>query len=203
MLPETFVLTGSRPVRTPAPNSGGEMGLILVAAANAPEWSQRRDSNPQPPDYKSGALPIEPRWQAIAEGAQRSAAPLPDGWTRLPRHRGAWPGHRLSDSGAGGDGERRGYGPRRGMQRGTARNSRLRPSCALGAARALPEAARAARGGSPQTASIRRRHASNAARVSSMWSPPNFSRKAAASSSATTASPTTLAAGTDVTSERW
>jgi len=86
------------------------------------------------------------------------------------------------------------------MQRGTARNSRLRPSCALGAARALPEAAR---GGSPQTASIRRRHASNAARVSSMWSPPNFSRKAAASSSATTASPTTLAAGTDVTSERW
>jgi len=89
------------------------------------------------------------------------------------------------------------------MQRGTARNSRLRPSCALGAARALPEAARAARGGSPQTASIRRRHASNAARVSSMWSPPNFSRKAAASSSATTASPTTLAAGTDVTSERW
>ncbi len=29
-------------------------------------WSQRRDSNPQPPDYKSGALPIEPRWQRTA-----------------------------------------------------------------------------------------------------------------------------------------
>ena len=28
-----------------------------------PAWSQRRDSNPQPADYKSAALPIEPRWR--------------------------------------------------------------------------------------------------------------------------------------------
>ena len=27
------------------------------------EWCWRRDSNSQPPDYKSGALPIEPRQQ--------------------------------------------------------------------------------------------------------------------------------------------
>ncbi len=29
----------------------------------ARRWGQRRDSNPQPSDYKSDALPIEPRWQ--------------------------------------------------------------------------------------------------------------------------------------------
>ena len=28
-------------------------------------WSQRRDSNPQPADYKSAALPIEPRWRLV------------------------------------------------------------------------------------------------------------------------------------------
>src|SRR6185436_6878024 len=45
-----------------------------------------------------------------------------------------------------------------------------------------------------------------ASKAASSWgneSPPNFSRKAEASSSATTASPTTLAAGTEVTSDRW
>jgi hypothetical protein len=26
-------------------------------------WGQRRDSNPQPADYKSAALPIEPHWR--------------------------------------------------------------------------------------------------------------------------------------------
>ena len=30
--------------------------------AESGRWSQRRDSNPQPADYKSAALPIEPRW---------------------------------------------------------------------------------------------------------------------------------------------
>lgn len=54
-----------------------------------------------------------------------------------------------------------------------------------------------------QSARTRSRQASKAARTWSRASPPNFSRKAAASSRARTASPTTLAAGTEVTSERW
>ena len=55
----------------------------------------------------------------------------------------------------------------------------------------------------PQTRRTRSRQASNPSRTCSSASPPNFSWKAAASSKATTASPTTLAAGTEVTSERW
>jgi len=31
------------------------------------KWCWRRDSNSQPPDYKSGALPIEPRQHLIVE----------------------------------------------------------------------------------------------------------------------------------------
>ena len=38
-------------------------------------WSQRRDSNPQPPDYKSGALPIELRWRLGPRGPVEPAQP--------------------------------------------------------------------------------------------------------------------------------
>ena len=36
------------------------------------DWSQRRDSNPQPADYKSAALPIEPRWRIAGRGPNTS-----------------------------------------------------------------------------------------------------------------------------------
>ena len=39
------------------------------------KWCWRRDSNSQPPDYKSGALPIEPR-QHVAHPLP--ANPMPD-----------------------------------------------------------------------------------------------------------------------------
>ena len=35
----------------------------LVSPCCPVEWSQRGDSNPRPPDYKSGALPTELRWR--------------------------------------------------------------------------------------------------------------------------------------------
>jgi hypothetical protein len=35
-------------------------------------WSQRRDSNPRPTDYKSVALPTELRWRIILAGYQQS-----------------------------------------------------------------------------------------------------------------------------------
>ena len=57
--------------RTAEPGLGGS-----TRARRSPQrnWSQRRESNPQPPDYKSGALPIEPRWLAPHEA--RSRAPI-------------------------------------------------------------------------------------------------------------------------------
>ena len=43
---------------------------------DAASWSQRWDSNPQPPDYKSGALPIELRWLGqVAPGRVRASPP--------------------------------------------------------------------------------------------------------------------------------
>ena len=56
-------------------------------------WSQRRDSNPQPADYKSAALPIEPRWQTPA-GPQATDRTIPLTLDRVP-------GNRLKASGAG------------------------------------------------------------------------------------------------------
>jgi hypothetical protein len=47
------------------------------------------------------------------------------------------------------------------------------------------------------------RQSSKPVRTCSRESPPNFSRKADVSTSAATASPTTLAAGTEVMSDRW
>ena len=71
----------------------------------------------------------------------------------------------------------------------------------------VPDAIRsepAAYGGPPaQSARTLRRQASKPSRTWSSVSPPNFSRNAAASSRPSTASPTTLAAGTEVMSERW
>jgi hypothetical protein len=32
---------------------------------NSPSWSQRRESNPRPTDYKSVALPSELRWHLL------------------------------------------------------------------------------------------------------------------------------------------
>ena len=50
--------------------NGNQMSLQTIRAVDAPEgpkskfylWSQRRDSNPRPTDYKSVALPAELRW---------------------------------------------------------------------------------------------------------------------------------------------
>ncbi len=58
---------GSSPRRDDrrSPASGGRLGPGAGG-------SQRRDSNPQPPDYKSGALPVELRWPA-----PRAARPRP------------------------------------------------------------------------------------------------------------------------------
>ena len=36
---------------------------LVRASGTGSGWSQRWDSNPRPPDYKSGALPIELRWR--------------------------------------------------------------------------------------------------------------------------------------------
>ena len=57
--------------------------------------------------------------------------------------------------------------------------------------------------GEAYTARTASRQWRQAASTSASESAPNFSRKARVSSSATIASPTTLAAGTEVTSERW
>ena len=46
----------------------------LQPAARLQWWSQRRDSNPQPPDYKSGALPIELRWHPGPRARRTRAA---------------------------------------------------------------------------------------------------------------------------------
>ena len=125
-------------------------------------WGQRWDSNPQPPDYKSGALPIELRWQTSASSDRGGTAPhaekagdptLP---FRLCKRDAAFP-RAVSRK----PGERRDQTPR-----------------------------------------TRSRQLSKLSRTWSSASPPNFSRNTEASSSATTASPTTLAAGTDVTSDR-
>ena len=39
-------------------------------------WGQRRDLNPQPADYKSAALPIEPHWQ-LSLAASSDSGELP------------------------------------------------------------------------------------------------------------------------------
>lgn len=38
-------------------------------------WSQRWDSDPQPPDYKSGALPIELRWRSATRPIRHERHP--------------------------------------------------------------------------------------------------------------------------------
>ena len=53
--------------------AGGTTGSTSKLACAAEFWSWRRDSNPRPPDYKSGALPAELRQprQHIARHAKR------------------------------------------------------------------------------------------------------------------------------------
>ncbi len=43
-------------------------------ARSSARWSRRWESNPQPPDYKSGALPIEPRRRLSTRGEARGRA---------------------------------------------------------------------------------------------------------------------------------
>lgn len=44
---------------------------VAPLPCEAGEWGQRWDSNPQPSDYKSDALPIEPRWHSTSTGSGR------------------------------------------------------------------------------------------------------------------------------------
>jgi hypothetical protein len=52
--------------RAPAPRNSWARRRSLSG------WSQRWDSNPQPPDYKSGAQPVELRWRGSSADAQRA-----------------------------------------------------------------------------------------------------------------------------------
>ena len=60
------------------------VACALGAFAGGPRWSQRWDSNPQPPDYKSGALPIELRWRAARRPVRPSGTPPDAGLARHP-----------------------------------------------------------------------------------------------------------------------
>lgn len=56
-----------RGLRAPTPRNSGARLRSLSG------WSQRWDSNPQPPDYKSGAQPVELRWRGSSADAQRAS----------------------------------------------------------------------------------------------------------------------------------
>ncbi len=69
-------------------------------------WSQRWDSNPRPPDYKSGALPTELRWRGVSSGGRRqSPEPMGPKACRAPRSRNGsavWYGRARTGQGSGG-----------------------------------------------------------------------------------------------------
>lgn len=63
---QLFSLPWSNPDQRTGPTGEPAPPLALrrsSSAAHSGPWSQRWDSNPRPPDYKSGALPTELRWR--------------------------------------------------------------------------------------------------------------------------------------------
>ena len=183
---------GSRRTRADAPASSFWIVFSLSWSSSrtlsgAPgRWSQRRDSNPQPADYKSAALPIEPRWpraprERIADGRTNLwPTQCPRGHSRRLLHR-----PRTTSGVERSEEDRDARGP---VKRGGSKFGWKCPPAPF----APPHSVRSCS-----------RWKSTAARTWSIESPPYFSRKASVSASATIASPTTEQAGTEVTSERW
>ena len=63
----------------------GRSGILpegLVTVTIAPSW--RWDSNPRPPDYKSGALPVELRQLKKAQTYKRTVATRQAGASKRP-----------------------------------------------------------------------------------------------------------------------
>ena len=81
---------GSRPGPTPAlclppPAAPDGPGWPRAPRSTRGSWSQRWESNPQPPDYKSGALPIELRWPSERFATGTNGAPPTERWHRSRR----------------------------------------------------------------------------------------------------------------------
>ena len=77
-----FLMSGSIAIYTRSLPFHPGAGLVFSERSAIPvrAWSQRWDSNPQPPDYKSGALPIEPRWLfQSADRARHVGSAVPGG----------------------------------------------------------------------------------------------------------------------------